>query len=132
MAEIATIAISAFDSLLSALTEWRARRKQTGEEAGKKSEAIEQIRLAVIETRAYLYDSATLGREDRNRERQLALRWQKAGKIIRNYDRNLWEVAQLKALGWSDPSGWAQVGDKVDAIKLEKILEQCRWLQDES
>lgn len=120
------------DKLLEALSGKAKERKSNPTNARKeKVEAIAEIKKAVIETRAYMYDSGELGKKDRKRELELARIWQNAGEKIQRVDYPLWEVAEIKALGWSDPREWAKARHKQDGIKLDKILEQCRYLLNE-
>ncbi len=128
MPGIEIVAPKAFDSLINGLRFWDGKKEKKKKNEKKRIIAINEIMEAVLATRAYLYDSEQWGNVDRQREADIAKTWQKAGMAIMEYDYDLWEVSKMKALGWSDPEGWQRVNVNPEAIKLDKIIEQCEWL----
>ncbi len=68
---------------------------------------------------------------DRDRERTLALAWQHAASAINRYDSELFEVSEVKALGWADPKEWERSAVTPEKLKLDIIIQQCRHLKKE-
>lgn len=85
---------------------------------------------AVIATKAYLYNLEQGEPVARVQEQEISLAWQRAATAIREYDRELYQSAELKALGWADPREWRRASSRPWAIQLDAIIDQCHWLQE--
>jgi hypothetical protein len=128
MLEIVTV-LTNINAVIGA---WLDRLKSELDRGAAKTEeqrsAIYSVRAAVTATKAYLYDKSELKNENRETEHELAHIWQEASRAIHSVDNGLAQIAQLKALGYADPREWRKVGELGEAVKLDKIIEQCNWL----
>ena len=129
MSEFIATVILSLEKLAHVLDSWRRGVAEQELARERRFKAIGQIHKAALATRAYIHDRDSHDGFDRRRENELSQMWQEAGEAIRQYDRNLWEVSKIKALGWSDPANWEKAADKIEAIQLTKIAEQCDWLE---
>ena len=116
-----------FDTILEGLKFRDGRKRTEREELERTVAAITKIRSAVVETKAYLYDRQREG-VCRDRELALARRWQEAAKSIWRYDRELFEISNVKALGYADPTEWERGEQRVPTVKLDDIVAQCDHL----
>lgn len=117
-------------ALLAGLAHWRDRKNDDVAERRRKQEAVGYVMDAVVLTKGYLYDLEQGSPSSRDREHEVSRAWQRAANFIREYDYQLYNSAQLKAMGWSDPREWRKVEERPWAVKLDNISAQCRWLQD--
>ncbi len=129
MAELSLVP-KAVDSLLKLVETWRGRSSENARERKRRAEAIDAVLEAAIETKTYLRDLSDSGNPDRKTEGALAILWQRAGSSIRLYDRQMFEIAGVKALGWADPDEWKKSAVAPEKLKLDAIILQCRYLQD--
>lgn len=129
MTEFAATVLASLDKLLHILESWKEGVAERELDRERRFKAIGQIRGAALATQAYIHDRDAHDGFDRAREAELSQIWREAGEAIRKYDRNLWEVSKIKALGWADPRGWERAGDRIEAIQLTIIAEQCEWLE---
>ena len=120
----------ALPAIVDAIRLWRERKNESAKTRRNRDEAVRSVMDAVVSTKAYLYDLNEGAKPSRAEERELSRKWQRAAMAIRQYDRQLYESAQLKALGWADPREWTRAELRPWAIKLDVIIEQCQWLQD--
>src|SRR5712691_8563702 len=120
----------AFSAIVDAIRLWGERKNESAEALQNKREALRSVMDAVVATKAYLYELSQGQKPSRSQERDLSHKWQHAAMAIREYDHQLYQSAQLKALGWADPREWKRAELRPWAIKLDVIIEQCQWLQD--
>lgn len=104
------------------------RKSDSKEAIRKRDEAVRLVMNAVLATKAYFYERDQGQPTDRNLERELSEKWQDAAIFIREYDYQLYDSAQLKALGWADPREWKRIESRPYAVDLDLIIEQCQWL----
>ena len=112
------------DSILNGIKFWKNSKKQVQEEIDNKASAIQLIKIAVINTKSYLYNSSQ-GSTSREDEQKLAEKWQEAAEAIWQYDRDLFYISEVKALGWADPREWTKREQTVSTVKLDDIINQC-------
>ncbi len=93
----------------------------------ERRKAIGEVLKAVVATKAYVHDR-TGAQSSRARERELALLWQDAATAVQRFDRNLYDSARMKAMGWADPAEWARVGKREGIVALDVVEAQCNWL----
>ncbi|MDT8421387.1 MAG: hypothetical protein RQ754_13235 [Desulfuromonadales bacterium] len=117
------------DTLIAGFKVWRNIQVENSERLLKKQAAIGCVKDAVLATKAYLYDRDNDG-INRETERLLSERWQKTASAIREYDFELYISSEIKALGWADPKEWTRAVGRELPIKLDTILEQCRFLEE--
>lgn len=124
--------LASLANVVATLTPWverhRAQKAANEQSAQLEIEAVQKVLSAMIATKAYLYDKNELQNTSRIHEHELAQRWQEASAAIRQFDHNLAQVSQIKALGWSDPREWENAGRYQEAIKLDNIVSQCEWI----
>ncbi len=82
------------------------RKASKEAEKEKFQNAISAVMEAVVDTKAYLYDSKS--GKVRDRERELSQKWRNASSLIREYDMTLSRSAKIKAFGWADPKEWSR------------------------
>jgi len=116
-------------ALASGLTFWKDREKDGRAEKRLRNRAIGVVMDAAIATKAYLRDRELGLPEDREKEHSVARLWQSAAQVIDEYDYQLFNSAKLKALGWADPREWRRVEGRKWTVNIDKIIEQCEWLQ---
>ena len=119
-----------FDSLFEGVKFWEKNKENEKIELEKKINAIHSIKEAVTVTKGYLYD-VNQGNTSRDKELTLAATWQKASEIIWAYDRDLFNISEVKALGWADPREWDKREQMVSTVKLDDIIKQCNFRLDE-
>jgi hypothetical protein len=117
-------------ALAAGLEHWRNRKNDGVNARRHKQNAIASVMDAVVLTKIYLYDREHGSEASRARERDIAQAWQRAAMAVREYDHQLYQSAQLKAMGWSDPRDWKCAKDREWAIQLDTIVAQCKWHQD--
>lgn len=117
-------------ALASGLAFWRNRKNDSAESHRRRQEAVGQVMAAVVATKAYLYDLDQGASINRGREQEISRSWQDVATAICEYDRELYQSAQLKALGWADPREWKRAQLRPDSIQLDTIIQQCQWLQE--
>ena len=122
------IVLEAFGALLAGLKALDGRQNEKQEAREKRRRAITAVRAAALETKAYLYDEDVSGHEDRARETVLSQKWNEAAAAIGEYDTELFQIAQMKSLGWADPREWDSLPVDTDKLKLNLILHQCDFL----
>ena len=116
-------------AIAAGLEHWRGRRNDDVAERHRRQDAVGHVMEAVVLTKGYLYDLEQ-GNSSREREQEISRAWQRAANFIREYDYQLYNSAQLKAMGWSDPREWRHTDERPWMVNLDKIVAQCRWLQD--
>lgn len=117
-------------AIASGLAFWRNRENDSAQARRRRQEALGQVMDAVIATKAYLYDLDQGKPAARAQEQEISRCWQNAAMAIREYDRELYQSAELKALGWADPREWRRAEARPWAIQLDAIIDQCHWLQE--
>lgn len=123
------VMIDSLNGLIKGIEFWKNRKNESIKSREGFIEAVSKVMAAVVATKAYLYDKRDSG-SSREVERNLSQAWREAAYAIEKYDRQLFDSAQIKALGWADPSEWKRVGNNPEKVKLDKIIEQCKYLQD--
>lgn len=78
----------------------------------------------------YLRDKDKGAPKSRETEEHISVSWQRAATAIREYDHELANSAQIKAMGWADPRQWKQAELRPAAIQLDTIIAQCKWLKE--
>ena len=119
-------------AIAAGMAYWRDSKDDDGKAQQRKQSALASVMDAVILTKGYLYDIESGAKPQRKRDGEIASCWQKAAMAIRRYDQQLYKSAQLKAMGWADPREWKHADSRPWAIKLDKIIAQCDWLQRNS
>jgi hypothetical protein len=114
----------------SSLEFLRNRKNDTAQERRHRREAVGQVMHAVIATKAYLYNSNQGEPTARDQELEISRCWQRAATAIGEYDQALSQTAELKSLGWADPREWKRAEAHAWAIRLDVIIDQCHWLQE--
>lgn len=127
-----TLIPKVIDTLLKGLDAWNKKAANTKEEISQRFEAIDAVLKAAISTKAYLYDLKETGNKNREREIELAHQWRIASKAIREYDYELYRISQLKSIAWADHREWDSISINPKKIKLDLIIKQCQWLQEQS
>jgi hypothetical protein len=122
------IGFEAFSALLGGLKTLSERKHEKDDAKEKHLAAIMAVRAAALETKAYLYDRSLGSNEDRAREALLSQKWNDAARAIGHYDGDLFQIAQMKSLGWADPQEWDHLPIDPDKLKLDLILRQCDFL----
>lgn len=117
-------------ALVAGLALWRNHKNDSAQSRRRRQEAVGQVLAAVVATKGYLYDLDQGRPVDRAQEQEISRGWQHVADAICDYDRDLYQVAQLKALGWADPREWRRAASRPEAIQLDTIIEQCQWLQE--
>jgi len=117
-------------ALASGLELWRGRKNDGVQARRHRQEAIGFVMDAVVATKSYLYDLDQGARASRVLEQRISRAWQHAATAIREYDRELYQSAHLKAMGWADPREWKHAESRPWAVKLDTITAQCEWLQE--
>lgn len=128
MSPIVDILPAALASINEGVKAWREFKSKTSQDNEKRNIAINNVMKASIATKAYLYDSKIIGETSREKEGELAQKWQSAAGAISDFDENLFYSSQVKALGWSDPREWGKAKDKAITVNLDLIIKQCEWL----
>lgn len=128
MAPLVDIIPAAIVSINEGVKAWREYKSNNLQDKTNRDKAINSVMEAAISTKAYLYDSKTLGEASREKETELAQKWQRAAGAIRDFDENLFISSQVKALGWADPREWEKAKDRAITVNLDLIIEQCKWL----
>ena len=128
MASSVSLVPNSISVILNGIKLWRDARSMSKVELANKEEAIHQVMLAAVSTKAYLYDLCELESSSRDKERELAKSWQNAAASIYRYDTDLFNSSKVKSLGWADPREWERAKDKAVTVDLDKIIEQCEWL----
>ncbi len=117
-------------AIAAGLEHWRNRKNDGVNERRHKQEAVGLVMEAVVATKSYLYDLKQGEKSSREREYKISRDWQCAANSIREYDHQLYQSAQLKAMGWADPNEWRRADERRWAIQLDTIVAQCNWLQE--
>jgi hypothetical protein len=115
--------------LLSGMRLWKGARQDALQERRLREKAIATVMEAAIATKAYQYDLEQGNISDRQKEHELSRLWQQASSAISEYDQELSQSGQLKALGWADAREWKRCEGREWAVSLDKIIEQCEWLR---
>lgn len=122
--------LESLSALSGAIDTWRNSANDKREEKRRRACAIGAVMDAAIATKAYLTDIRDGTKQSRDKEHDLARLWQRAAVEISEYDRQLVTSAELKALGWADPSEWQRAAGREWVIKIDNIIGQCHWLRD--
>ena len=122
----------AFSAIVNAIRLWGERKNESAESLQNKKEALRLVMDAVVATKAYLYELNQGQEPSRSQERELSHKWQHAAMAISEYDNELYQSAQLKALGWADPREWKRADLRPWAVKLDVIIQQCQWLMNKT
>ncbi|EHW0650932.1 hypothetical protein HYO34_23515 [Vibrio parahaemolyticus] len=101
---------------------------EPNENSEKYREAVHLVLEAARVTRAYLYDSQSLGMHDRAQERELSAAWMRASEVILDIDPSLSKVARVKSFGWAEPNRWQELRQHVSTIKIDDVIAQCNHL----
>lgn len=117
-------------ALLDGVTVWRDRRTLLAAKRENGLQAVNKVMRAVVATKAYLYDDLELSQASRERETEISAAWYAAAEAIYAFDRNLFESAQLKSLGWADPREWERANTEALTVDLNMIMAQCRWIRE--
>ena len=126
---MADISIDPLAALVSGVLAWSERNvPRSKAEREKRTAAIQTVLDAAIETKSYLYERDVLGKISRQEERNLSSFWRKASTAIQVYDKELFHISQVKALGWSDPREWRKKMATVSTVNVDTIIEQCNFL----
>ena len=114
-------------SLVAAVTAFLAyleAKKSTRQ--GHNLEALRKVVEAANKTETYI----TLGKNDREKENELAELWSEAAFLISKVDKGLAFRLNMKSQFWRDPNTWTQTNDNSVDISLhsvrldaEKLLE---------
>jgi hypothetical protein len=120
----------AFTAMVDAVRLWGERKNESAEARQNREEALRLMMDTVVATKAYLYELNQGHEPSRSQERELSHKWQHAAMDISEYDHELYLSAQLKALGWAYPREWKRAEMRPWTIKLDVIIEQCQWLQE--
>lgn len=116
--------------ITSGLAFLRNRKNDSAHDRRRRQEAVGQVMDAVVATKAYLYNLNQGEPAARVQEQEISRCWQRAAMAISEYDHELYQSAELKALGWADPREWRRAEARTWAIQLDVIIEQCHWLQE--
>ena len=123
------VVVSSFKAMRVAFEAIAQGKALAAEQRRRRVAAIDSVRQAALATKAYLYDTEIRGQpSDRSREAELAQHWRAAGTAMEAYDQRLYNIANLKALGWSDPREWDNVKISPEKLKVDVLLQQCDWL----
>ncbi len=129
-------AVATLSSLGQELRFWKGETRRHLQEQrqrnAEREEAIGIIMEAAIRTKTYLTDLRDGVPKSREREEVIALAWQKAASAIRRFDERLYQISQVKSLGWADPREWLKRKNQAVMVKLDIIIKQCKWLRDDT
>lgn len=126
----AVIIPATFTALIAGLKFWEDKKLLTEQQLKDRDEAINVVLEAAILTKGYLYNRRELNAEqDRGKEEELSHAWQKAANCIYRFDEQLFQSAQIKALGWADPREWVKAAQQNITVTLDTLIKQCEWLK---
>lgn len=114
--------LHALQDLLDRITQERVRDDR------KYRKALEEVFLALNQTKAYIANRTAGEPRDRRKEEDLSMAWSRASVQLLGIDEDLATRCELKGEYWADPASWDKEDIHNARIGINEVSSEVRSL----